>query len=202
MATIHSVSLVNMKFVIATAIFFLAYAVTVQGIGRVVTKSSLDSADIYSQLKVQSSYKTCSFWSNLVPSPVVTLKADNGKYLSRINRGGVNYIEAAKASPDVYCEFKAIRVDENSYAFVGDNGKYLSRVYRYGISAIEAAKSEIDVYSRFEVSLLASDLVTLKADNGLYLSRINYGSGLDPIVAAKSSADVFSQFTVNIVKFA
>ena len=176
-----------MKVVIATAIFFLAFAVTVQGI-----------EGVYEDV-VQSA--SCDFsWRNLFLTPVITLRADNGKYLSRIWRGGVNYIEAAKTSPDVFCEFKAIRVDGNTFAFVGDNGRHLSRIYRGGINGIESEKKEIDIYSQFEVSLLDGDLVTLKADNGLYLSRINRGYR-DPVEAAKSSADVYSQFTINIVRF-
>ena len=73
--------------------------------------------------------------TNDISSPLVTLQADNGLFLSRINYGGVggiNPIEAEKRMPDIYSQFKVIRLDQQTYAFRADNGKYLSRIRRCG----------------------------------------------------------------------
>lgn len=83
----------------------------------------------------------------------IVLQADTGKYLSRINRGTRDPIEAAKATPDVYCEFVLTSFDDGKVALRADNGKYLSRIYWVPtkIDAIEAAKPNIDVYSQFAI---------------------------------------------------
>ena len=64
------------------------------------------------------------------PNRIVSILADNGKYLCRITEYGVDTIQAAKSVPDKYCEFKIIRLEgtEGSglFAFQADNGKYLS----------------------------------------------------------------------------
>lgn len=163
------------------------------------------TADYYSQFQVigvQPTFQTPHFWSGLVLNPVLILQADNGQYLSRIRRsGGIDPIEAAKSKPDVFCQFKAIRIDEDFYAFQADNGKFLSRIYRGGKHAIEAAKSEIDVYSRFRVSLVRWNKITLQADNGRFWSRINRGGSYNPVESVKQSADIYSQFTMTVVKF-
>ncbi len=39
---------------------------------------------------------------------VIALQADDGQYLSRINRGNINPIEAAKISIDEFSRFKVV----------------------------------------------------------------------------------------------
>ena len=78
----------------------------------------------------------------LSPPVLVTLQADNGLFLSRINHGGAggrNPIEAEKKTPDMPSQFKMILLEDLTYAFQADNGKYLSRIRRCGRDAIEAA---------------------------------------------------------------
>ena len=140
-----------------------------------------------------------------VLSPLITLQADNGLFLSRINYGGVggiNPIEAEKNMPDIYSQFKVIRLDQQTYAFQADNGKYLSRIRRGGKDAIEAAKTTIDVYSRFKVHQVRPGVIALQADNGKFWSRINRGTGYNPIEAVKIEPDIYSQFTITAVKMA
>ena len=80
------------------------------------------------------------------PDSTLLLQADNGKYLSRINRGpGINPIEASKLKPGVFCRFKVYNQLDGSVVFQADNGKYLSRVTRDGKENIEASKDNIDV---------------------------------------------------------
>ena len=142
---------------------------------------------------------------SLANDTMITLQADNGLYLSRINYGGINGtnpIEAAKSTVDASSKFKAIRINNASFALQADNGLYLSRVNYGGVNGtnpIEAVKSTVDPSSQFIVIvILASGKVALQADNDLYLSRINHGgvNGTNPIEAAKSTVDLPSLFTL------
>ena len=102
--------------------------------------------------------------------------ANNGKYLSRIRRGEVDYIEAEKVSIDYYCRFRACIMGDGKIALQGDDGKwdYLSRINRDSFDNIEAAKKAIDIYSMFDVEVVTpgpwngARYVHLKADNGKY----------------------------------
>ena len=103
----------------------------------------------------------------------VSLKADNGKYLSRIyyyTYNEQNNIEAAKSTKDLATKFLAKRYSDGKLILLADNGKYLSRIHRGGIDYIEAAKSSPDVHSRFQVYNQPDGTVVMKADNGKYLS--------------------------------
>ena len=64
--------------------------------------------------------KTCS-------DGKLILLANNGKYLSRIHRGGIDYIEAAKSSPDAACLFDVYNQADGTVVLKANNGKYLSR---------------------------------------------------------------------------
>lgn len=84
------------------------------------------------------------------------LKADTGLYLSRIHRSGIDYIEAAKSTPDVFCYFAVHNQLDGTVVLQADNGKYLSRVRRYvsgrgDVDYIEAYKSQIDVFCKFKL---------------------------------------------------
>ena len=81
----------------------------------------------------------------------LVLLAGNGKYLSRIHRGGIDYIEAAKSRPDVYSRFQVYNQPDGTVVLKEDNGKYLSPVYRGETQNIEAAKSSIDEPSKFKL---------------------------------------------------
>jgi hypothetical protein len=135
--------------------------------------------------------------------PTITLQADNGLYLSRINYGSKNPIEAAKTTPDTASKFKIMRLENGNFTLQADNGLYLSRINRGSRNPIEAAKSKVDPYSQFTIIVfLANGKVALQADNGLYLSRINYGgtNGTNPIEAAKATFDPYSQFTIDFLQ--
>ena len=132
----------------------------------------------------------------------IVLQGDNGKYLSRIHRNGIDPIEVAKDSPDSSCEFQVVKNGDSTYSFIADNYKYLSRIYRKNINAVEAAKDYIDLPSRFDVIDHNNGQISLRAaDNKLYLSRVNRGS-TDPVEAAKIEADAFSCFTVTQIQVA
>ena len=138
---------------------------------------------------------------------IIALKADNGKYLSRINHGKIDSIEAGKRkhkkkhkkkstrSIRPYTQFVVTVLDNGKIALKADNGKYLSRINRGKIESIETVKDEIDTYSQFTVTVLPDNKILLKADNDKYLSRINRGK-MNPIEAAKKTSDVFCQFIV------
>ncbi|MEB3358370.1 MAG: hypothetical protein VKK04_16715 [Synechococcales bacterium] len=133
----------------------------------------------------------------LEPGDKIALQGDNGRFLSRIRRGSIDGIEAAKDSADVFSQFTVGLVD-GKLTLQGDNGRFLSRIRRGAIDGIEAAKDSADVFSQFTVGTVG-DKLTLKGDNGKFLSRIRRGS-IDGIEAAKDSADVFSQFRVYSAK--
>ena len=81
----------------------------------------------------------------------ILLLANNGKYLSRIHRDSIHYIEAAKSSPNVFSTFQLYNQDDGTIVLKADNGKYLSRIHRGSKYNIEAAKSSIDVYCKFKL---------------------------------------------------
>ena len=104
----------------------------------------------------------------------MSLKADNGLYLSRVYYmyDEQNVIEAAKSTQDFATKFLAKRCSDGKLILLADNGKYFSRIRRGSIDYIEAAKSNPDVFSRFQVYNQPDGTVVLKADNGKYLSRV------------------------------
>ncbi|MDB9342229.1 hypothetical protein PN456_21750 [Nodularia spumigena CS-586/05] len=90
--------------------------------------------------------------NNAKADAIVSLQADNGQYLSRIRRGDIDGIEAAKPQLDPpFTSFDLINLPDGKIALKGDNGQYLSRIRRGDIDGIEAAKTEIDVFSQFKV---------------------------------------------------
>ena len=58
--------------------------------------------------------------------------ADNGKYLIRIHRGGINAIEAAKSSIDVDSKFRVMDYDNGKISLQAENGLLWSRINRGG----------------------------------------------------------------------
>ena len=129
-----------------------------------------------------------SYFSDAFNPVGVAFKADNGKYLSRVYRGGINYIEAAKNNKDPSTRFLATE-SYGKLLLKADNGKYLSRIYRGGINKIEAAKNVPDISCHFAVHNQPDGTVVLQADNGKFMSRINRG-GIDFYEAEKSRIDV------------
>ena len=100
----------------------------------------------------------------------ISLKAANGKYLSRIYRHERHAIEAAKEVKDSCTCFEA-SVMNDKLVLKGDNGKYLGRVYR-DAHYLEAVKDVPDVCCQFRVVPVGKGLIALQGDNGLYVSRI------------------------------
>ena len=99
----------------------------------------------------------------------------NGKFLSRIRRGSIDYIEAEKSIVDVHCHFKASLMYNGKVSFKGDDGgwNFLSRYTRNSVDNIESAKTTIDIHCEFEVEMVDGDQgVYFKADNGKYLGVI------------------------------
>ena len=80
----------------------------------------------------------------------MAFKGNNGKYLSRFTRSGIDNAEFAKDNTDQATRFLAIESD-GKLLLKSNNGKYLSRIYRRGISKIEAAKETPDDACRFAV---------------------------------------------------
>ena len=80
----------------------------------------------------------------------ISLQGDNGQYLSRIRRGAIDSIEAAKPQLDPpFTSFNLVKLPDGKVAFKADNGLYLSRIRRGAIDPVEAAKTDIDVFSQF-----------------------------------------------------
>ena len=149
-------------------------------------------------LLVVGMFATSALGSPLDVTQIV-LRADNGKYLSRINRSFGNPIEAAKDIPDIFCIFTVLRNGDDTYSFIADDYMYLSRIERDGKENIEAAKKTIDYYSRFSVIGHGDGTISLQADDGKYLSRINRGTNYNPIEVVKDSIDAFSKFKITEV---
>ncbi|XP_043913349.1 uncharacterized protein LOC122789938 isoform X2 [Protopterus annectens] len=142
---------------------------------------------------------TCRFLMFLASDRTIYIKTPQNKYLSRVQRCGIDYIEPAKDEPDVSCEFQ-LDSQDHKVVFVADNGKYLSRVHRSGAYNIEAYKEQIDEDCLFEPvdfqkNMIPQDIIAFKADNGHFWSIVN-NRGRSIIKAAKSSLDMLCQFWV------
>ena len=80
----------------------------------------------------------------------ISLQGDNGQYLSRIRRGGIDAIEVAKPNLDPpFTSFDLVKLPNWKVAFKADNGLYWSRIRRGAIDPVEPAKTDIDVFSQF-----------------------------------------------------
>jgi cytolysin (calcineurin-like family phosphatase) len=129
----------------------------------------------------------------------IALRGDNGKFLSRINRGaGIDPIEAAKTDLDVFSAFSVVDLGRGKIALRADNGKFLSRIYRGSAQAIEAAKDTQDPFTPFQVTELAPGQIALQADTGMYWSRVRRGA--DGIEAASDAHSSFATFTLTLLE--
>ncbi|WP_297474803.1 hypothetical protein [uncultured Photobacterium sp.] len=129
--------------------------------------------------------------------PSITLKSDNGMFLSRINRGNQDNCEASKNPDDLYCSFKVelIPNEDNMIALKGDNNKYLSRINRGRVNHVEFAKDQLDAFCKFKYIYINDNTIALKGDTGLFLSRIRRGKQ-DNIEVEKNEIDSYSKFII------
>ena len=129
----------------------------------------------------------------------ISLKATNGKYLSRIYyvHGGRHAIEAAKEVKDPFTRFTALVVDDK-LVLKGDNGRYLSRIYR-DAHYLEAEKEKIDICCQFRVHSVGPGLIALQGDNGCYVSMVQRGN-VSSIEVSKKEIDDECKFMVGIGK--
>ena len=107
--------------------------------------------------KIDSSSR---FVLTILENGKITLQAESGLYLSRINYGGdngINLIEAAKTEIDPYSQFELIQLGNGKIALKADNGLYLSRDDG-GVNSIEAAKTEIDPTCQFALQFADSKI--------------------------------------------
>ena len=81
----------------------------------------------------------------------LVLKAENRRYLSRIESQGIQYLEAEKEEVDIACKFRVYEVDKESreIALQADNDLFVSLVTRDDVPSIEVVKGGIDNYSKF-----------------------------------------------------
>lgn len=129
---------------------------------------------------------------------VIALLADNGFYVSRINRdGGSTPLETTRFGDEAsMSQFTVSVLSNNQIALQADNGNYVSHVNRgTGLDPLEATKTSIDASCQFTISVLADNKIALQADNGNYVSRINRAAA-NPIEAAKTGIDALCQFVV------
>ncbi|XP_051952818.1 natterin-2-like [Xyrauchen texanus] len=125
----------------------------------------------------------------------VALQADNGQFLSCIDRSNIYNIEAAKSTKDPWCKFIVEKVNDSKVRLKDRRGVYLSRIDRSGVNHIEAAKAKPDVYCEFSV-FTRNGKVIFRADNGLFLSR--YDRGNQNIEAVKEGVDEYCEFALSI----
>jgi len=82
----------------------------------------------------------------------ISLKANNGKYVSVVERsGGILNIEASESHHNVTTRFQVHIIDTNHVYLKSIHNKYLSLIYRGGVNAIEATKSSPDNFCKFKV---------------------------------------------------
>ena len=100
----------------------------------------------------------CILRASILSNGKLSLMPDNGnyKYLSRITRGGVDNIEAAKDSIDIYSQFTVEidlfhgKWDGATYIYLkADNDKYVGIQDRNGRNNLEASFTSHDDATRF-----------------------------------------------------
>ena len=132
------------------------------------------------------------------------LLANNDKFVSRILRGDISYIEAEKTSIDAFCLFRATTLGNGKVVLKADDGinAYLSRIDRSGQHNIEAAKEEIDTFCMFDVEANApgkwnpARYVHIKADNGMYWGIRERGSRHNIEACFDYTSNEATRFTV------
>ncbi|KAA1195665.1 fascin domain-containing protein [Photorhabdus heterorhabditis] len=131
-------------------------------------------------------------------SGTIALQADNGLFLSRIDRGGggIDFIEANKSTVDIYSKYYLTKINSNKIALRANNGLYLSRFSLVCGDYIVAVRSSVDIYSVFTVEYIDNNMIALCADNGKYLSRINSGGIFSYIKPDRDDVDIHCQFKV------
>ncbi len=117
----------------------------------------------------------------LVDGMTIALQADNSLFLSRINRGNQNPIEATKQSSDPFCQFKVTVLPNNQITLQADNSLFLSRINRGDQNPIEAAKQNPDPFCQFKVAVVP----TSPANN----QTASIEAQLQSIIQAKNDAE-------------
>ncbi|CAI8006528.1 hypothetical protein GBAR_LOCUS4767 [Geodia barretti] len=135
---------------------------------------------------------------------IYILLGNNGRFVSRIRRGTIDYMEAEKVSIDYFCLLRASILYNGKLSLKSDNGNnnYLGRYTRGGVNDIEAVKVSIDVYSQFTVEVDISDgigkganYIYLKADNDKYVG-IKDRSGRNNLEASYDTRVPATRFTL------
>ncbi|XP_028662358.2 uncharacterized protein LOC114655484 [Erpetoichthys calabaricus] len=161
------------------------------------------------RIKAVDSYDNdwCKFKVTRSKNGKIMLQDKRGVYLSRIRWGDVDFVEAIKPEPDVFCEFQISSVGEKMF-FTAENGRILTRMCRYGEQNIEAAKETPDAYCKFLIStgettldplkkyLNAEEWVIFRTDNGMFWRSTCIGSGIYRIKAADAYDDDWCKFRV------
>ena len=135
----------------------------------------------------------------------VAIKADNGRYLCRTDKGlrGGNVLEANLAVIFYNCKFEIIVNQDNlSISFKADNGRYLGRFNDGQRDSIKADKTWIDGYSKFDIIHHGGTTVSFKADNGNYWYRVPWVAGTNLIQASPIKGyvtDSLTRFTLQQV---
>ncbi|XP_032800285.1 uncharacterized protein LOC116937331 [Petromyzon marinus] len=138
----------------------------------------------------------------------VLIKDRRGVFLSRFTRSGINHIDAAKPTQDIFCEFEVIPFGVHRVAFRADNGKYLSRIHR-DKQNLESGKDKVDAYCLFKVHFAKSQFgiladflnsapgqVSFSTLECNYWSCADQGDGVHKIVAKRETMDESCAFSV------
>lgn len=136
---------------------------------------------------------TILYFYTPIDRSVITLKGDNGLYLSRY-WANAHEIRPCKSEIDIYSMFK-VTVRGDKIALQADNGLWLSRISHGDYQTIEASKSEIDVYCLFSVVQQGS-VIALQADDGHFVGRASVG--FERMQPDKSSLDRTCLLAVNV----
>ena len=141
-------------------------------------------------------YKT----PTLKTGDLIALKAENNRYLSRVNRGKTDPIEATKETVDHFSMFLVTILDEHTLTLKADAGlgKYLSRTNYGHNNVIEAIRDVIDPHTKFKFAFSAMGAIYFMADNGSFLS--NNALINSTLVANNNQMNYNSVFTVSILK--
>ncbi|XP_068761890.1 uncharacterized protein [Montipora capricornis] len=110
------------------------------------------AAETIQATKVQSD-SSCIFKVLKGGRNEIFLKADNGKYLCRMDHEkDFQPIEARQSMRSASCRFKVHSQADGTVAFQADNGKFLCRDRRDGIDLVIAAKDSVDATCKFVFS--------------------------------------------------
>lgn len=119
----------------------------------------------------------------LADGDVMALRADNGRFVSRMGASWGRPIAATKQQPDIHCRF-VVRNLERGRVALRNEGTHYIKVMTRDETRIEAVSEQLDAYGHFVLELLGDNRVALRGIIGGYAQRVDYDQEIRPTADA------------------